>query len=174
MFTCKPLSDVEYYIESVNQELTNNVEAGLDAGQNSTATAQSRKRGDWSDRDRAAYCLDNGTGEKPSVWWTNARADAGQILPFLFYGTEFKAKDFRSLASGRDPLTQETLIQTGKKHRVGYDLQFSALKSVSVLWGQEPEIDAMGYLLRLTLQDNLKRRIRSTRTIWLTMSIVMR
>ncbi len=48
MFTCTPLSDVEYYIESVNQELTNNAEAGLDAGQNPTATAQSRKRGDWS------------------------------------------------------------------------------------------------------------------------------
>ncbi|PAK75089.1 hypothetical protein CRM93_13835 [Acetobacter fabarum] len=148
MFTCTPISDVEYYIESVNQELVNQPNLGgsePNLTQNAISPPVNRKRGDWSDRDRAAYYLDNGTGEKPGVWWTNARADVGQVLPFVFHKTEVQAKDFRNLASGRDPLTQETLIQTGKKRRVGYDLQFAAPKSVSVLYaaGNRNQRDAI-------------------------------
>lgn len=137
MFTCTPLSSVEYYIESVNQELVN--QPGLDSpeqnlSQNKTASPTQRKRGDWSDRDRASYYLDNGTGEKPGVWWTNARVEVGQAYPFVIHGSQVDSKDFRNLAAGRDPLTQDILTQKGKEHRVGYDLQFAAPKSVSILW----------------------------------------
>lgn len=137
MFTCTPLSSVEYYIESVNQELIN--QPGLDGSephlnQHAIMPPANRKRGDWSDRDRASYYLDNGTGEKPGVWWTNARVEAGQAYPFVIDGSQIDSKDFRNLAAGRDPLTQDILIQKGKGHRVGYDLQFAAPKSVSVLW----------------------------------------
>lgn len=152
MFTCTPLSDVEYYIESVDENLT--AEAALAAsGQQVSAgsgdgpvasgeqeTATGRKRGDWSGRDRAAYYLDNGTGEKPGVWWTNVRLELGQPLPFVVTGAEVDSKDFRNLAAGRDPLTQEPVVQHGKNRRVGYDLQFAAPKSVSVLWSAGTDI----------------------------------
>ena len=148
MFTCTPLSSVEYYIESVNQELLNQL--GLEGtephlNQHGIIPPASRKRGDWSDRDRASYYLDNGTGEKPGVWWTNARVEAGQAYPFVIDGSQVDSKDFRNLAAGRDPLTQDILTQKGKEHRVGYDLQFAAPKSVSVLWaaGNRDQRDIM-------------------------------
>ncbi|TWB05630.1 MobF family relaxase [Gluconacetobacter diazotrophicus] len=148
MFTCTPLSSVEYYIESVNQELVN--QAGLggsesDANQNEAISQPGRKRGDWSDRDRASYYLDNGTGEKPGVWWTNARVEVGQAYPFVIDGAQVDSKDFRNLAAGRDPLTQDILVQQGKGRRVGYDLQFAAPKTVSVLWasGDRNQRDAI-------------------------------
>lgn len=148
MFTCTPLSSVEYYIESVNQELAN--QTSLDgsesnANQNAPISQSGRKRGDWSDRDRASYYLDNGTGEKPGVWWTNARVEVGQAYPFVIDGSQVDSKDFRNLAAGRDPLTQDILVQQGKGHRVGYDLQFAAPKTVSVLWasGDRDQRDAI-------------------------------
>lgn len=144
MFTCTPLSSVEYYIESVNQELIG--QPGLDGSESHlNQHAVFRKRGDWSDRDRASYYLDNGTGEKPGVWWTNARVEVGQAYPFVINGSQVDSKDFRNLAAGRDPLTQDILVQKGKEHRVGYDLQFAAPKSVSVLWaaGNRDQRDIM-------------------------------
>jgi conjugative relaxase-like TrwC/TraI family protein len=148
MFTCTPLSSVEYYIESVNQELLNQL--GLEGtephlNQHGIIPPASRKRGDWSDRDRASYYLDNGTGEKPGVWWTNARVEAGQAYPFVIDGSQVDSKDFRNLAAGRDPLTHDILTQKGKEHRVGYDLQFAAPKSVSVLYaaGDRDQRDIM-------------------------------
>ncbi|MCX2562268.1 relaxase domain-containing protein [Acetobacter farinalis] len=148
MFTCTPLSSVEYYIESVNQELLN--QPGLDGSephpnQHQIMLPAGRKRGDWSDRDRASYYLDNGTGEKPGVWWTNARVEVGQAYPFVIDGSQVDSRDFRNLAAGRDPLTQDILTQKGKEHRVGYDLQFAAPKSVSVLWaaGNRDQRDIM-------------------------------
>ncbi|MFT9015117.1 MAG: MobF family relaxase [Acetobacter sp.] len=148
MFTCTPLSSVEYYIESVNQELIN--QPGLDGSephpnQHGIIHPSPRKRGDWSDRDRASYYLDNGTGEKPGVWWTNARVEVGQAYPFVIDGSQVDSKDFRNLAAGRDPLTQDILTQKGREHRVGYDLQFAAPKTVSVLWaaGNRDQRDIM-------------------------------
>ncbi|GBQ31367.1 conjugative relaxase domain-containing protein [Gluconacetobacter sacchari DSM 12717] len=152
MFTCTPLSDVEYYIESVDESLTDEAAvtaAGeqILAGSGDSPAASSgqksttgRKRGDWSGRDRAAYYLDNGTGERPGTWWTNARLQPGQPLPFVMNGTEVDSKDFRNLSMGRDPLTKESIVQHGKKRRVGYDLQFAAPKSVSILWAAGTDI----------------------------------
>lgn len=148
MFTCTPLSSVEYYIESVNQELASQTsQDGLEFPPNRhmTSILPEKKRGDWSDRDRASYYLDNGTGEKPGVWWTNARVDVGQAYPFVIDGSQVDSKDFRNLAAGRDPLTQDILVQQGKGRRVGYDLQFAAPKTVSILWasGNRDQRDAI-------------------------------
>lgn len=151
MFTCAPLSDVEYYIESVDETLTVaatitasgellSTGSGNGAGASSEQeSAASRKRGDWSGRDRAAYYLDNGAGEKPGVWWTNVQLEPGQPLPFVVTGAEVNSKDFRNLAAGRDPLTHEQIVQHAGNRRVGYDLQFAAPKSVSVLWAAGTE-----------------------------------
>lgn len=40
-----------------------------------------------------------------------------------------------ALMLGRDPRTGEKLVKSGEKRRFGWDLTFSAPKSVSVLWG---------------------------------------
>lgn len=137
MFTCTPLSDVEYYIESVDDGLA--AQTPLTGGQERLARGH-RKRGDWSGRDRAAYYVDNGTGEKPGIWWTNVLKEPGQPLPFVCQSAEVSPSDFRALARGCDPLTGQALVQSKGQRRVGYDLQFAAPKSVSVLWAMGTDI----------------------------------
>ena len=48
-------------------------------------------------------------------------------------------KDFEALLNGYDPKTGEPLVQTGNKsHAPGWDMTYSAPKSVSVLWALSP------------------------------------
>ncbi|MEL6693909.1 MAG: MobF family relaxase [Pseudomonadota bacterium] len=48
-------------------------------------------------------------------------------------------KDFEALLSGFDPKTAEPLVQTSNKsHAPGWDMTYSAPKSVSVLWALSP------------------------------------
>ena len=135
MFTCTPISDVEYYIDSVGKTDEMDMTAGDDQSlAPGISGSAARERGDCSGRDRAAYYLDNGVGEKPGIWWSNSRAGTGRALPFVRHGDEVDSEDFRSLARGIDPLTKTELVQATQRRRVGYDLQFAAPKSVSVLW----------------------------------------
>lgn len=121
MFTCTPLSSVEYYIESVSQAV----------GEGEEATAHHLNLG----RDRASYYVDNGVGEAPGIWWTNAKAPKpGEPIPFVRTDDEVDSREFRDLAAGKAPITGDDLVQRQDGRRVGYDLQFSAEKSVSVLW----------------------------------------
>lgn len=48
-------------------------------------------------------------------------------------------RDFEALLNGYDPKTAEPLVQTGNKsHAPGWDMTYSAPKSVSVLWALSP------------------------------------
>lgn len=46
--------------------------------------------------------------------------------------------EFEAALNGRDPRTGERLNQTGKSHAPGWDMTFSAPKSVSVMWALSP------------------------------------
>jgi len=51
-------------------------------------------------------------------------------------------EDFEAALSGRDPKTDAALLQqNGKLHAAGWDMTFSAPKSVSVLWALAPDSD---------------------------------
>lgn len=49
--------------------------------------------------------------------------------------------DFEALLNGRDPKTGEPLTQLGKSHAPGWDMTYSAPKSVSIMWALSPEAD---------------------------------
>ena len=49
--------------------------------------------------------------------------------------------DFEALLNGHDPKTGEQLAQLGKTHAPGWDMTYSAPKSVSVMWALSPEAD---------------------------------
>lgn len=49
--------------------------------------------------------------------------------------------DFEAMLSGRDPKTGARLTLSGKSHAPGWDMTFSAPKSVSVMWALAPEAD---------------------------------
>ena len=109
MFTCARIADVEYYLAEA--------EKAAEEG------ASPEKR------DSAAYYLDNGAGEDTGVWWTVA---PGALVP---NGQPVDPNAFRRLARGVDPVSGKPLVQTNSTKRLaGYDLQFAAPKSVSVLW----------------------------------------
>lgn len=50
-------------------------------------------------------------------------------------------RDFEAVLKGLDPKTSERLTQIGKSHAPGWDMTFSAPKSVSVMWALAPEAD---------------------------------
>lgn len=50
-------------------------------------------------------------------------------------------RDFEGVLNGLDPRTGERLTQIGKSHAPGWDMTFSAPKSVSVMWALSPEAD---------------------------------
>jgi conjugative relaxase-like TrwC/TraI family protein len=109
MFTCARIADVEYYLAEAEK-------AAEDGG------TQAR-------RDSAAYYLDNGAGEDTGVWWTVAPGG------LVAHGQAVDPSVFRRLARGVDPVSGKPLVQTNSTKRLaGYDLQFAAPKSVSVLW----------------------------------------
>ena len=101
------------------------------------------RRGHTEGRDEVAYYTDNGAGEANGVWWTRgpgtgsdpdpgARIDPFRLCPD---GAEVDGRVLRDLAAGRDPGSLEPLVRAAANGRrsVGYDLQFAAPKSVSVL-----------------------------------------
>ena len=99
------------------------------------------RRGHSEGRDQVAYYTDTGAGEANGVWWT-PRSGAGSGLsrsrdPFRSCpdGAEVDGRVLRDLAAGRDPQSLEPLVRasTNGRRSVGYDLQFAAPKSVSVL-----------------------------------------
>lgn len=70
--------------------------------------------------------------------WRGKGAEALGLAP----GTTVEREAFRRIAMGRDPQTGEQVIGAGVngKHRAGYDLTFSAPKSVSILSLRDPRI----------------------------------
>jgi len=49
--------------------------------------------------------------------------------------------DFEAALNGNDPKTGEPLVQLGRNHAPGWDMTFSAPKSVSVMWALSPEAE---------------------------------
>jgi hypothetical protein len=120
MFSCTRISAVEYYI-------------AVDA----QATADNRRAdGGGAGPDALAYYCDNGAGESSGVWWTPAIGSRSSSSPFALArdGESVDTGVLRDLAAGRDPVTKKPLVQqTTERRSVGYDIQISAPKSVSVL-----------------------------------------
>lgn len=75
-------------------------------------------------KSRDEYYIQDGGG----VWWTT-----GQTI--VRDGATIDAASFRDLCAGVNPADGSSLVRgAGEKHRAGWDLTFSAPKSVSVLW----------------------------------------
>ncbi len=104
-------------------------------------------------RDQVAYYTDNGAGEAAGVWWTRSLANNSDnsaaahtvSSPFRLCadGSEVDGRVLRDLAKGRHPETKAALVRQSAngKRSVGYDVQFAAPKSVSVLAAfAEPEV----------------------------------
>jgi conjugative relaxase-like TrwC/TraI family protein len=86
----------------------------------------------YLDLGREDYYLDG--GEPPGYWLGRAARELGLT------GTVHE-NELRALIAGRDPQTAEPLGRSiayddGRHRQVGWDLTFSAPKSVSVLWSQ--------------------------------------
>ena len=94
-------------------------------------------RGHTEGRDQVAYYTDNGAGEANGVWWTRSPGSGRSGDPFRLCpdGAEVDGRVLRDLAAGRDPESLKPLVRASANGRrsVGYDLQFAAPKSVSVL-----------------------------------------
>jgi conjugative relaxase-like TrwC/TraI family protein len=69
-----------------------------------------------------------GHGEAPGSW-------AGSATELLGLAGQVHADDLRAVLEGRDPRDRVRLIQARKDRVPGFDLTFSAPKSVSVLYG---------------------------------------
>ena len=76
-------------------------------------------------------------GEPPGQWRGAATAPLG-------LEGHVDRSSLRAILSGCHPVTGQPLVQqAGPQHRAGWDLTFSAPKSVSVLWSQaDPSIRA--------------------------------
>jgi conjugative relaxase-like TrwC/TraI family protein len=73
---------------------------------------------------------------------TEAEADgewAGRGAERLALDGPVSKRDFEAMLNGRDPKTGARLTQIGKSHAPGWDMTFSAPKSVSVMWALAPE-----------------------------------
>jgi len=94
-------------------------------------------QGHTQGRDEVAYYTDNGAGEAAGVWWTRSSGPDHSSDPFRACPDkgEVDGRVLRDLAAGRDPENLEPLVRTSGNGRrgAGYDLQFAAPKSVSVL-----------------------------------------
>ncbi|GJD56324.1 Multifunctional conjugation protein TraI [Methylobacterium dankookense] len=90
-------------------------------------------------RDQVAYYTDNGAGEANGVWWTRGSkaspSDPADPFRSCPDGAEVDGRVLRDLAAGRNPQSLKPLVRASANGRrsVGYDLQFAAPKSVSVL-----------------------------------------
>jgi TrwC relaxase len=75
-------------------------------------------------KSRDEYYVRDGGG----TWWSTG----GTIVR---HGAEIDKETFRDLCAGIDPTTGKPLIRgSGPKHRAGWDVTFSAPKTLSVLW----------------------------------------
>ena len=75
-------------------------------------------------RSRDEYYVRDGGG----TWWSTG----GTIVR---HGAEIDKETFRDLCGGIDPSTGKSLVRgSGPKHRAGWDVTFSAPKTLSVLW----------------------------------------
>ncbi len=70
----------------------------------------------------------SGLGEAPGRW-------TGDAVAHLGLSGEVGGRALEAILDGRDPSTGMRLTQTRKDRVPGFDLTFSAPKSVSVLWG---------------------------------------
>ena len=67
-------------------------------------------------------------GEGGGVWWTTAET-------LVRNGAPIEKETFRDLCAGIHPATGASLVRAaGANHRAGWDITFSAPKSVSILW----------------------------------------
>ena len=94
-------------------------------------------QGHTQGRDRVAYYTDNGAGEAAGVWWTRSSGLDHPSDPFRACPDkgEVDGRVLRDLAAGRDPENHKPLLRAlgNGRRSVGYDLQFAAPKSVSIL-----------------------------------------
>lgn len=99
-------------------------------------------------RSRDEYYMRDGGG----VWWTT-----GETI--VRHGAAIDKESFRDLCAGIDPRTGERLVRgAGPKHRAGWDITFSAPKSLSILWmaGDEQQRATLHALHRAAVEDALK------------------
>jgi conjugative relaxase-like TrwC/TraI family protein len=98
-----------------------------------------------------------GKGEKQP----EAEADgewAGRGAERLALEGSVSKADFEAMLNGRDPKTGARLTQVGKSHAPGWDMTFSAPKSVSVMWALAPEAD------RKTIEAAHRNAVRAATT----------
>ena len=80
------------------------------------------------------YYTGSGEAEADGEW------DGRSAERLTLEGPVSKA-EFESALNGTDPKTGERLTQIGKSHAPGWDMTFSAPKSVSVMWALSPPAD---------------------------------
>jgi len=98
-------------------------------------------------RSRDEYYVRDGGG----VWWST-----GETL--VRHGADIDKETFRDLCAGIDPRTGKPLVRgSGPKHRAGWDITFSAPKSLSILWmaGDEKQRAMLHELHRSAVHDAL-------------------
>ncbi|UPK39529.1 relaxase domain-containing protein [Bradyrhizobium sp. 186] len=98
-------------------------------------------------RSRDEYYVRDGGG----TWWST-----GETI--VRHGAEIDKETFRDLCGGIDPSTGKPLVRgSGAKHRAGWDVTFSAPKTLSVLWmaGDENQRAMLHQLHRAAVQDAL-------------------
>lgn len=99
-------------------------------------------------RSRDEYYVRDGGG----IWWTT-----GETI--VRHGAQIDKETFRDLCEGIDPRTGKPLVRgSGPKHRAGWDITFSAPKSLSVLWmaGDEKQRAELHALHRGAVEDALR------------------
>lgn len=99
-------------------------------------------------RSRDEYYIRDGGG----VWWST-----GETI--VRHGAAVDKESFRDLCAGIDPRTGERLVRgAGPKHRAGWDITFSAPKSLSILWmaGDEQQRTTLHALHRAAVEDALR------------------
>lgn len=99
-------------------------------------------------RSRDEYYVRDGGG----TWWST-----GETI--VRNGAEIDKDTFRDLCGGVDPRTGKPLVRgSGPGHRAGWDVTFSAPKSLSLLWmtGDESQRAMLHGLHRSAVQDALK------------------
>jgi conjugative relaxase-like TrwC/TraI family protein len=86
------------------------------------------------------------------VWWST-----GETI--VRHGAEIDKETFRDLCAGLDPTSGKSLVRAaGPGHRAGWDVTFSAPKSLSVLWmaGDESQRAMLHELHRAAVEDALR------------------
>lgn len=98
-------------------------------------------------KSRDEYYVRDGGG----TWWST-----GETI--VRHGAEIDKETFRDLCGGMDPKTGKPLVRgSGPGHRAGWDVTFSAPKSLSLLWmaGNQSQRAMLHELHRSAVQDAL-------------------